>query len=249
MPISSHNGLTPQLRQRLEQTTRSISAAAQKARLQQDLKYCVKLSASKLCWSRETEANSPTPFYLASKHLRAVAELGKGHPRLAGAPVVVVVELVEVAPVDAPPPPGVEGGPRVLEGVEVLGGKGHELLEVGIGLGTRPKLSCLHRSALAFTVGKPTTRGKRNGAHSLEVLEHPREVLRARGEKRPLHVGEVVPVEAVEPRVPDHLREAVLELGAAVGAAPYARFGAREEAGEEVDALGRELRADLPRDL
>ena len=58
--------------------------------------------------------------------------------RLASAPVMVVIELVKIVPVDAFPTSVVQICSLILECIKILSRKSHKLFEVWVSIRTRP---------------------------------------------------------------------------------------------------------------
>ena len=73
--------------------------------------------------------------------LNASIEIRKRNTRLSRTSIMIVVELVEVVSVYAPPAsPIIEGGSLVLKRVEILSRKRHKLFEIRISAGTCPTI-------------------------------------------------------------------------------------------------------------
>jgi len=164
---------------------------------------------------------------------------------------VVVIELVEVVPVHAPPASTVvQRGALILKCVEILSRKRHKLFEVRIRTGTCPKV--LHRQqGESIIYGDWLTKhvSIRANINSLEVFNHPRKILGSSRQKWALDIRKIIPIKAIKPWMSHHLSKSILKLWATVCSTTNTRFRTSKQAGEKVDAFRRQLSPNFTRNL
>ena len=73
-------------------------------------------------------------LFLSQHHASTAKTLGKWNLRLASAPIMIVVELIQIVSIHTPPSTTIKRRPVILKGIKVLSCKRNKLFEVGVTL-------------------------------------------------------------------------------------------------------------------